>query len=566
MTGTSLRSGSLPEGGAAVPAAVSPMRGLLRYWDTARHLRPVQVYGRAWHRLHTPKPDTRPAPGLRERSGIWHSPVAKHPSMRGPENVVLLNAPGRIADAADWDRPEQDRLWRYNLHYFDDLTAAAAETRESWHRAFVARWIAENPPGVGTGWEPYPLSLRVVNWCKWVLGGHRPDDAERQSLAVQARFLRRRLEWHLLGNHLFANAKALIFAGTLFEGAEADGWREKGLAILAREMPEQILPDGGHFELSPMYHALILDDLLDLLNLAAAFPGSVPDAQECVWRAAVVRMRAWLASMTHPDGEIAFFNDCAQGIAPPPAELESYAARLGLTPLPATAGGLTHLPDSGYVRVAGKASVALLDVAQVGPDHLPGHAHADTLSFELSVHGRRLMVNSGTSLYGTGPERQRQRSTAAHSTVEVDGENSSEVWSGFRVARRARPIGLELSEADGAISVACAHTGYRRLPGRVTHRRDWRFGERSLSVTDRLEGRYGAAVARFFLHPSVKAEIDGRQGRFIVEDGRAVDWSVKGRAPALVAATWHPAFGISRPTSCLEVRLSGSSATLTLEW
>ncbi|WP_453960826.1 heparinase II/III family protein [Amorphus suaedae] len=542
------------------------MHGLLRYWNTVRHLRPFQIYGRAWHRLHVPKPDIRPAPPLRVPSAKWRAPAARPASMRGPDEVVFLNVAGQIAGAADWDQPERDRLWRYNLHYFDDLNADGADARAAWHRRLIDRWAAENPPALGSGWEPYPLSLRIVNWCKWALAGHELDAGARESLAVQARFLRGRLEWHLLGNHLFANAKALVFAGMLFEGGEADGWLAKGLEILAREVPEQVLPDGGHFELSPMYHALILEDLLDLLNIAAAFPGVVPEAAVATWREASGRMRTWLAAMSHPDGQIAFFNDAALGIAPPPAALEAYAERLGLPPSPAPSDGMTRLADSGYLRVAGPDYAAVLDVAPVGPDYLPGHAHADTLSFELSLHRRRVIVNSGTSLYGTGPERLRQRSTAAHSTVEVDGENSSEVWSGFRVARRARPIGLNVSGAAGAWSVTCAHTGYRRLPGGVTHLRDWRFGPRSLSVTDRLEGRYGDAISRFFLHPGVTAEADGRGGRFVLQDGQVVGWGVEGGSVALVEATWHPEFGLSQPTLCLEVRLVGPSCTLTLDW
>ena len=86
---------------------------------------------------------------------------------------------------------------------------------------------------------------------------------------MQVRFLRKRLEIHLLGNHLFANAKALVFAGLYFTGNEADEWLGKGLAILEREVPEQVLRDGGHFERSPMHHGIILEDLLDLLNVFA---------------------------------------------------------------------------------------------------------------------------------------------------------------------------------------------------------------------------------------------------------------------------------------------------------
>ncbi|MEN9780004.1 MAG: hypothetical protein RL014_1152 [Pseudomonadota bacterium] len=107
--------------------------------------------------------------------------------------------------------------------------------------------------------------------------------------------------------------------------------------------------------------------------------------------------------------------------------------------------------DSGYVRLDNGPAVALLDVAPVGPDYLPGHAHADTLSFELSVGAQRVLVNSGTSCYGSSAERLRQRGTAAHNTVVVNGQDSSEVWGGFRVARRPLPArrGSQRTERGG---------------------------------------------------------------------------------------------------------------------
>ena len=80
-----------------------------------------------------------------------------------------------------------------------------------------------------------------------------------------------------MGNHLFANAKALIFSGLFFDGEEAKSWYLKGFNILKRELAEQILPDGGNFELSPMYHIIFLEDLLDLVNIHRAFNRELPD-------------------------------------------------------------------------------------------------------------------------------------------------------------------------------------------------------------------------------------------------------------------------------------------------
>src|SRR5690606_10982261 len=137
--------------------------------------------------------------------------------------------------------------------------------------------------------------------------------------------------------------------------------------------------------------------------------------------------------------------------------------------------------DSGYFRLSNQAAVAILDVARVGPDYLPGHAHADTLSFELSIADQRVVVNGGTSRYGDGPERHLERSTAWHSTVEVAGENSSEVWGGFRVGRRAYPFDLKTSEKPGLLEVSCSHNGYRYMRGKPIHTRTWRLEDDSLT-------------------------------------------------------------------------------------
>ena len=563
--------------------------------------------------------------------------------MTGPRSFVFLNEPGAL-DEIGWDGEQREKLWRYNQHYFDDLNAIDAEARRAWHLALIEDWIAHNPPGQGNGWEPYPLSLRVVNWVKWALSGGELSPAAVHSLAVQARWLTGRLEIHLLGNHLFANAKALLFAGLFFEGAEADGWRKTALAILAREIPEQFLPDGGQFELSTMYHALALEDALDLLDVTACYGGgraAVGGAEsdllvggapsdaamdDCarvrgLLAPRVGAMRHWLRVMCHPDGEIALFNDAAIGIAPSVAELEAYFARCVLD---AAAPGLKtveHLADSGYIRLTASppvgapagakravdggavvddgtaafaaaaaptggvdasvgapqganngailpAAVALLDVARVGPDYLPGHAHADSLSFELSVFGRRLLVNGGTSCYGMSAERLRQRGTAAHNTVVVDGLDSSEVWGGFRVARRAHPHGLQVREDGQGAVVRCSHDGYRWLPGRPRHTRQWALHAAELVVDDELAGDYREAVAQYRFHPdvAVSIEADGRSGTAALLGGERVRWVIEHGDGELVPSSWHPHFGVSMPCSLLRVRLAGGRARVRFAW
>ncbi len=504
------------------------------------------------------------APPPRSVVGPWAAPVAPGSTLIGPDVFRLLNIERPCRVAQDWRRQDAPKLWLYHLHYFDDLNAGDATRRRAWHAALLERWVAENAPGEGPGWDPYPISRRIVNWVKWTLAGNTlPADCHR-SLAAQARWLMRRLEYHLLGNHLFANGKALMYAGLYFDGPEADSWYRRGFRLIASELPEQVLSDGGHFERSPMYHASALEDLLDLVNLHAAHGRQVPLS----WLEAQQRMRHWLRLMCHPDGGISFFNDAAFGMAPSAAELERYTERLKLPLSAPPEASLAVLEPSGYVRIAAGAACVICDCGPVGPDYLPGHAHADTLSFEMSLGTQRVFVNSGTSQYGADGERHRQRGTAAHNTVIVEGENSSEVWGGFRVARRARAQILKTSSGSRRTIVEASHDGYTRLAGRNRHTRRWTLDDGSLCVEDHVSGPFRLAEANFHLHPNVTAR---------VEDSNRVSlsWGTGGSASAIFegaaqvdvrSGTWHPEFGVSVPNQRIVARLARGALALRLEW
>lgn len=535
------------------------------YWHTVRYLKPVQFWARALFRFARPRPRFLRA-AAKNLPRDWRLPVVKPTAMVSPTRFQFLNVTHDL-DSIGWDDSNVEKLWRYNLHYFDDLNADGAPGRHEWHEAIIARWMAENPAAAGTGWEPYPVSLRIVNWVKWLLAGNPPPPGMIDSLACQADWLTRRLERHLLGNHLFANAKALIFAGLFLSGRDAERWLTIGADILSRQLQEQILPDGGHFELSPMYHAIALDDVLDLHNLAQAYRKDAASLGLPDSRTLIFNMLDWLTAISHPDGEISFFNDAAFGIAPSLDDLSDYAERLGISTPPPLRDGLTHLAASGYIRLQANDAVCIMDVAAIGPDYLPGHSHADTLSFELSLHGHRLIVNSGTSLYGSGPERLRQRGTAAHNTVVISAENSSEVWSGFRVARRARPKNLSVTRTGDTWTISCAHDGYRRLSPPVTHIRQWKFNGRTLTISDSFDGAEPTSEARFHFAPDAdliatadqqfQANLAWGQARIDVDQGEQAH---------VEESTWHPRFGASVENQVLSVRPSGASIRVRIEW
>lgn len=539
------------------------MRSFELYFHTLRYLRPTQILARVWRHVRKPRVELGPAPGRRPPPATYTTPVSGVPTLIGVDTFRFLNVERRCVVPADWHPSDVSRLWRYHLHYFDDLNADGSETRADWHRHLLERWVRENPPGQVDSWEPYPLSRRIVNWVKWAMRGNTLPPDCHTSLAVQARWLSRCLEYALLGNHLLANAKALIHAGMYFEGTEAERWYRRGLGIILRQLREQVLADGGHFERSTMYHAQVLEDLLDLINLLRAYGREVP--AELHQR--VAPMSRWLHLMSHPDGEIAFFNDAAFDGAPRPAELDAYAGRLGLCPARSDDASVIVLESSGYARLAAGAAWLLCDCAPIGPDYLPGHAHADTLSFELSLASRRVFVNSGTSLYEVGDERMRQRGTAAHNSLVVDGQDSSEVWGGFRVARRAH---ARLRHASTGIPAELegSHDGYRRLPGSNEHVRRWVLDARSLQIHDQVSGRFTSARAVFHLHPEVRVHRRGSaELQLSLPDGAKVQVMFAGAASVEVRdGQWHPRFGVDVPNLCLVAELSGPDLTTRVCW
>ncbi|MEZ8593283.1 heparinase II/III family protein [Vibrio splendidus] len=520
------------------------MNKILKLYHTLKYLKPIQFSNRISRRFTKVK-FTKPEVTLNDVSTrSWQTFAVLNSCYEDNGQFKFLNV---VDTVSDWNDATKAKLWLYNLHYFDDLNQSGWQDRSEIHNSLVNTWIEQNPKMMGNGWEPYTISLRTVNWIKWFLSGNEPKQEWLASLSLQVQALEQQLEYHLLGNHLFANAKALLFAGCYFKGELADAWLKRGLAILNEEIPEQILADGGNFELTPMYHNTILADMLDLYQLSLVYPYKIPKATSQYWCELIGKMLSWAEYMQHPDGDVAFFNDSAMGIAPKLANLQRYAEVLYVTIPDTSKNQVTALKESGYVVIKDQVNKLILDVAKVGPDYIPGHAHADTLSFELSIDGQRVFVNSGTSVYGLGEERLRQRKTETHNTVVVDGMDSSEVWSGFRVARRAYPSKPVITESEGDISVECSHDGYMRLPGKVTHTRKWKLTEGDLFIVDNLTGTYNHAEAHYHLHPDVRVEgvNNSSQVRLHLPNGTKYTINAEGADIKVLETTWHPEFGLS---------------------
>ena len=392
--------------------------------------------------------DLRPLPGGVD---LWRSPAFA----RGPRQVDgQIDLLGKLLPypPTDWNPPSLERLRRFHLHYGEEVLALARRGDVAGARGAIRAWIAGNPAGRGDGWHPYPLSTRAGNWIAAV--SLMPDLAEAEvgdSLWRQLAYLERNVEDDVLGNHVIRNARALVLGGAAF-GDEP--LQRRGLALLKREVPEQVLTDGGHYERSPVYHSLVLRDLLEVRGATGV----------TILDAAIERMRRFAAALSRPDGRPALFNDGSLDLAP---ELE----------LPPPPEGLAVFPDTGYAVVRDGPLWLAFDCGQPAPRFLPPHAHADGLSFQLWIDGRPLVVDPGTYTYDPGDERNWFRGTAAHATIAVDGRDQFELWGAFRAGRFPE---VQLLSTEPLAAELRAHG--------VTHRRRLRWSERELVVEDELKG------------------------------------------------------------------------------
>ncbi len=450
---------------------------------TLVHLTPRQVVYQGLHRLRGPA--RRPVSTTRE--GLHSVAVAlPPPSAEGtiePGGVRLLNHPPYDPTIDGW-QPDADPLYVYTLHYHGWLTRLPLARA----RAHVEHWIDHHREGVG--WEPYPTAMRTLHWLGW-LGQHEShlDATTRRrihgSLAAQLEHLRAHLEHHLDGNHVWTDLAALCSAGLSLAGPAAEALAAL-LPRLADIVETQLGPDGVHRERTPTYHCLLAEQLAGVIALG---PARVHPAAAARLEAALERMLAVLPAFTHPDGDVALWNDSQLGAPVTPRGLATRRKRPESELLVRSADA----PSAGFFRRSFGPWTLLWNAGGVGLPHQPGHIHADGLAFELSLHDERLVIDAGVGTYNPGFARDYARSTRAHSTVTIGDADADqhELWASHRVGGRARTTDLSF----GPDHLEARLRGYRAA---ATHYRRLHWDGRRLTCEDRVEPETTATTRLFF--------------------------------------------------------------------
>ena len=448
-------------------------------FHTILHLKPIQVLYQVKNRLFKAKYVAFSAP-THNTLELKTNPIARFQSLNGDE-FTFLNLTHKFTN---WNFVDNGTLFTYNQNYFDFINTENVKAEEACK--WIDKFIAEHT-SITWGMDPYPIALRTINWMKFFCKNPKCITKVREdSLWSQLNLLEKKLEYHLLGNHLLEDAYALYIGGCYFQD---EGLRKKGYRLMLEQLHEQTLSDGAHYEQSPMYHCILLDRLLDCINF-----GTTEELKTIAQK-----QLGWLQAICYKDGSWPMFNDAALGIAPEVDKIFDYARRLGIT------WETAKLGESGYRKLQDGHVEAIIDCGQITATYQPGHTHADSLNYELKIDGMPVVVDTGISTYDKTPRRQYERSTTAHNCVSVDGQNSDEVWGGFRVGKQCKVTLLR----DERNLVEAFHDSFGKKCSRM-----FELKEGSFCIEDHYDGN---AVSYIHLANGIQPERVKIEGATSVE-------------------------------------------------
>jgi uncharacterized heparinase superfamily protein len=482
---------------------------ILLIFRTIVHLKFIQVYYQVWYRvksyfIHWNKFEKYIDSSIHSvNTETAQILIVSNDKLKAPSSFLFLNLYKEFNNKIDWAFSDYGKLWNYNLQYFDFLMDDAVKDE---YKIAIINDFCLSLKNKSISLEPYPVSLRLVNWIIYASKKNYTSPFFTKTLKNQIDYLEQNLEFHIQANHLLENYIALCFSGLAMKD---NGMVQKYLFEIKKQLKGQVLNDGGHYECSPMYHNIILSKLLLIYDACIKNMSPIEDIS---WlKMYISKMFGWLNSFEFSNGTLANFNDATFDIATSIKNLKTAAEILQID-----CNKNSILSDSGYRKLKQGELELLMDIGDIKPSFQPGHAHSDMLSFCLSFSDKNIIVDPGVSTYQPGKQRILERSTSAHNTVTINRENQSEVWGSFRVGKRAQ---INIVH-DTTEEISASHNGYYHKY-RIHHCRTVSKKGNGFLIFDNMIGSANNSneiEARFYLNHNLSSIIKYEESKVVVDN------------------------------------------------
>ena len=488
----------------------SAVRRFLLIWFTTLNLTPKQILFRIYYKLRNRIIGRRNLFNPLKKKGKIFNFIPRFLDkpdcfFRQDISFSFLNrthAFNRI-EAIDFGFFKYGELWCYTLNYFDFIIQDNITFDDS--KALILTWLEKHYPYNHITFDSYPVSMRIVNFIKWCSIYHnRLSDQEKAlintAICKQINYLTANLEYHLMGNHLLENLISLLFGAVYFNSGRLF---RKYRRQFINQLHEQIPEDGFHFELSIMYHNIILEKLLDLYYII--IHNRVKFAEEyfvSLLKKKIIKMLNTSRAFLYKNNSYPCFNDTIREHATQTTTLFNYAEKLGFKTSTIPDRVMYAFNKAGYIKYRSNEIEFIADIGPIGPRYTPGHGHCDALSFELVYKGEPIIVNTGTSEYDYGPLRTLQRSTAAHNTAHPESHEQSEIWSRFRVARQVKVTERNIRTNGDLTTISGTIHNYNNT---FSHKRMFHLQKNTISILDSINTNKQdtSCFSYIHLHPDI---------------------------------------------------------------
>ena len=441
-----------------------------------------------------------------------------------PQTPISINLPGRTVELAPddahvlFDQSYDDLETLLAAHRFAWVPAAGPSIDADWVAALWRIWADRfGTESSGWAWHAYTAAERAINIIDYSCRFGLPEDRGETAnlLAKHAEIIRRNLEYfgdHYTSNHLSNNGRGLMRIGTALGLAE---YAETGARIMVAEAGRIFGRSGMLREGSTHYQLLVTRNYIDAwLDARAAGLDQGGMLRDIAERAVAV-----IPGLVLPGG-MPLIGDISPDV--PPSYLAALVGEGGPAIWPANLpqdhqqdalkliGGTSSMsPDKlaqdGWHRFGAQDWQALAFVSPDGWPPMPGHGHEDLGSFELHDGATRVIVDPGRGTYANSDDERAQ----AHSGILIDGRGPMPVnraYYSVSYRNRVIPECPEMTRSRNGGVLKYAGSGYGRQVDTIE--RSWVFTQKSVEISDRIEGRGRHRISQRFIVPGTAEVIE----------------------------------------------------------
>ena len=508
---------------------------------------------------------------VRFSSSVWNN-VPSEIENRDPEWLYALNRHSILLNLAK--------------AYAFTRNAAYKDTFSSMMRSFLDN-TSYRADCLNTSWRSLETGIRVENWLRskaiFKASGSPLDKdlderMDKSLLEHKKQLLETRRAFHRLSNWGVIQDHGLFLAASYLNDTDT---AKLALDRLEEEVVNQVLPDGVHWEQSPLYHCEVLHGILDTL-LAARRLGIGTGS---IFRSRAEKMALALSLLMKRNGTLLLQGDSDEINC---QDLVYLAACLfGSPTLMARSGGRRKeencwdmegldVPEAsrrvrdGLLEASGnyRIDTGLMEVRMSAGNLGSGHGHLNPLHVDFTYRGATLLTDSGRYTYVDCDERRTLKDFEAHNTFILEGLEHCRPCGSWGYTGIYEILRSPSVHSGRYTLIQASHLEY--LGSRaVCRRKVLSLGERTVLVLDEVLAPENESFAyKAFWHVQPGSTLTEGEGRFVICNGssRITMLPDHGTDPDIFKTGISPFYNIMEEGQCISLSKAvpgyGTVATL----